>query len=150
LVNGAAYQVEGLASKQSNVGAEEHNFQGTKKKDWNKKAKDDYQNWPHREKFEKFMQARMPHLKLGEIQALGRAICLKKSIDLQKGTARGETPLESTRRELASHKEARDSLPLHQRIWDKTKYALGDPTGSGSFTSHIKYLENAVKTQTKK
>lgn len=82
LTNGAAYQSESLSSSQSNMG--EHNFQGTKKKDWNKRAKEDYQNWPEREKFEKFMSARMPHLKLGEIQAIGRTVALRKSVEAEK------------------------------------------------------------------
>lgn len=82
LVNGAAYQTESLSSKQSNAG--EHNFQATKKKDWNKRAKDDYQNWPHRERFEKFMKARMPHLAEGEIKAIGRVLSLKKSVEFEK------------------------------------------------------------------
>ena len=71
LVNGAAYQTENLSSSKP-------------KKDWNKRAKQDYENWPHKEKFEKFMQARMPHLALGEIQAIGRTIALKKSINFEK------------------------------------------------------------------
>jgi hypothetical protein len=84
LTNGAAYQTENLSSKQAKTGMEDHKFQGTKKKDWNKQAKDDYERWPHKEKFEKFMQARMPHLALGEIQALGRVLSLKKTIDGEK------------------------------------------------------------------
>lgn len=82
LTNGAAYQSESLSSSQSDMG--EHNFKGTKKKDWNKRAKEDYKNWPEREKFEKFMSARMPHLKLGEIQAIGRTVALKKSFEAEK------------------------------------------------------------------
>jgi hypothetical protein len=84
LTNGAAYQTESLGSKQASTGAEENQFHGTKKKDWNRQAKDDYERWPHKEKFEKFMKARMPHLKDGEIRALGRALALKKNIDLEK------------------------------------------------------------------
>ena len=84
LVNGSAYQTESLGSKQAATGAEENSFQGTKKKDWNKRAKDDYNTWPNREKFEKFMQARMPHLAMGEIRAIGRTLSLKKSIDFEK------------------------------------------------------------------
>jgi hypothetical protein len=84
LVNGAAYQSESMSRGQANTGAEDHKFQATPKKDWNKQAKSDYERWPHKEKFEKFMQARMPHLALGEIQALGRAIALKKNVDFEK------------------------------------------------------------------
>lgn len=84
LVNGAAYQSENLMSKQASMGSEDHEFQGTKKKDWKKRAKEEYERWPHKEKFEKFMSARMPHLKLGEIQAIGKCLSLKKTIDLEK------------------------------------------------------------------
>lgn len=84
LVNGAAYQAENLRSESANTGAEDHKFHASKKQDWNKRAKQDYDQWPHKEKFEKFMQARMPHLQLGEIRALGRVIALKKSIDFEK------------------------------------------------------------------
>lgn len=69
LVNGSAYQSESLKKP---------------KKDWNKQAKNDYENWPQKDKFEKFMSARMPHLQLGEIKAFGRALALKKSIDFEK------------------------------------------------------------------
>ncbi len=83
LVNGAAYQCESMSPSQTSTGMEDHIFQGTKKKDWNKRAKEDYENWPYKEKFEKFMQARMPHLKLGEIRALGRVLALKKSLNFE-------------------------------------------------------------------
>ncbi len=83
LTNGACYQTENMSRSQAPAGAEESGFHATKK-NWAKQAKDDYERWPHREKFEKFMQARMPHLKLGEIQAIGRTLALKKNIDLEK------------------------------------------------------------------
>ena len=91
LVNGAAYQSEHLAGSQANTGAEDNTFQATKKKDWSSQAKNDYENWPQREKFEKYMAARMPHLKLGEIKAIGRVICLKKTIDMEKILAKMTT-----------------------------------------------------------
>lgn len=84
LVNGGAYQAENLSRGPATTGAEENTFHGTKKKDWNKRAKEDYDRWPHKEKFEKFMQARMPHLAMGEIRAIGRVISLQKNIDLEK------------------------------------------------------------------
>lgn len=84
LVNGAAYQVESMGNSKSNTDAEDHKFHGTKKKDWNKRAKEEYERWPHKEKFEAFMKARMPHLHDGEIRAIGRAISLKKSVDFEK------------------------------------------------------------------
>lgn len=90
LTNGAAYQTESMSSKPVTTGAEDHNFQATKKKDWNKKANEEYDRWPHREKFEKFMAARMPHLAAGEIRAIGKLVSLKKSLDLDK--AEDKTP----------------------------------------------------------
>ncbi len=84
LTNGAAYQTESMSCSQATTGAEEGQFQATKKKDWNKRAKDDYERWPDREKFEKFMSARMPHLKMGEIKAIGRVISLQKSLNFEK------------------------------------------------------------------
>lgn len=62
LTNGAAFQKENL------------------KKEWSKRAKDEYSNWKHREKFEKFMKSQMPHLADGEIRAIGRVVALQKSI----------------------------------------------------------------------
>lgn len=70
LTDGAAYAVE--------------NVKKIKKTDWNARAKQDYDKWPHRDKFEKFMKARMPHLHDGEIKAIGRTIALQKSIDFEK------------------------------------------------------------------
>ena len=72
LTNGAAYQVESMAKAP------------VKKKDWSKRAKEEYERWPHKQKFEEFMKARMPHLHEGEIRAIGRALSLKKSIDFEK------------------------------------------------------------------
>jgi hypothetical protein len=81
LTNGAAYQTESLGSRQASTGAEDHNFQATKKKDWNKKANEEYDKWPHKEKFESFMKARLPHLHDGEIRAIGKLVSLKKSLE---------------------------------------------------------------------
>ena len=82
LTNGAAYQTESMSK--AKPAAEDHNFKGSKKKDWNAQAKSDYQNWEHKEKFEKFMKSKMPHLSKGEIEAFGRVIALKKSIDFEQ------------------------------------------------------------------
>ena len=75
LTSGAAYQVEHIA------GSKKKKLQKT---DWHARAKQDYENWPKREEFEKFMAARMPHLAPGEVKAIGRTIALKKSIDFEK------------------------------------------------------------------
>jgi predicted RNA binding protein YcfA (HicA-like mRNA interferase family) len=84
LVNGAAYQKESLSSSPSNTGAEDHKFHGTKKKDWKKRANDEYDRWSHKEKFEKFMKSRMPHLADGEIRAIGKTLAFKKSLEMEK------------------------------------------------------------------
>ena len=81
LVNGAAYQTESMSKAKPS--AEDHNFKGSKKKDWNARAKSDYQNWEHKEKFEKFMRDKMPHLSKGQIEAFGRVVALKKSIEFE-------------------------------------------------------------------
>jgi hypothetical protein len=70
LVNGSAYQSE--------------NLQKPIKKDWNKRANQDYDKWPDKDKFEKFMKARLPHLAAGEIRAIGKLVSLKKSIEFEK------------------------------------------------------------------
>jgi hypothetical protein len=64
LAGGAVYQSESLGNK----------------KNWKKRARDDYENWSHREEFENFMKSRMPHLHEGEIRAIGRTLALKKNI----------------------------------------------------------------------
>lgn len=69
LSGGAVYQTENLGSK--------------KKTDWNKRAKQEYDQWPQKEKFESFMKARLPHLHEGEIRAIGRVISLNKSLDFE-------------------------------------------------------------------
>lgn len=84
LTSGAAYQKESMSSKPATTGAENHKFHGTKKKDWNKRSKEDYENWDKREEFENFMRRRLPHLAIGEIKAIGRCISLKKNIDFEK------------------------------------------------------------------
>ena len=112
LTNGAAYQRESMGSSQATTGAESNEFQATKKKDWNKRAKDDYETWPHREKFEKFMQARMPHLKLGEIQAIGRVISLKKNMDFEKSLG-NLISLEKSEEKLGSHFLMSAENPMH-------------------------------------
>ena len=106
LVNGAAYQTESLGSREAKTGAEDHKFQATKKKDWNARAKQDYDQWPHKEKFEKFMKARMPHLADGEIRAIGRTIALKKSIDLEKS-------LSSLVLNKTENKKIQEHVPVH-------------------------------------
>ena len=154
LVNGAAYQSENLSSKPATTGAEEHKFHATKKKDWNKRAKQDYQNWPHKEKFEKFMQARMPHLALGEIQAIGRTIALKKSIDMEK-SLENLSGLEKGWKHAAAGAAALASLAgghsAHAAQPDSTKYQTishgADKTPSSTSTlNERKFGPYTVKT----
>lgn len=85
LTSGAAYQKESISRSQANMGDDGQNLMGTKKKtDWNKRAKEEYERWPKREAFEKFLKARMPHLHDGEVKAIGRMAALSKSLDFEK------------------------------------------------------------------
>lgn len=65
LVQGAALSVESLERK--------------KRKELFKKAEDLYNSWGEKEAFESFMQKRMPNLHKGEMEAIGKALALKKS-----------------------------------------------------------------------
>lgn len=60
---------------------------GKKKKkglDWLARAEEEYTKWEKREEFRTFMQKRLPHLAMGEIDAIGKTIALKKSLDAEK------------------------------------------------------------------
>jgi hypothetical protein len=50
---------------------------------WLKRAEEDYNNWDKKESYRAFMKKRMPHLADGEIDAIGKAIALKKSVDAE-------------------------------------------------------------------
>lgn len=69
LTGGAALQGESLDTK--------------KKKPWLKRAEEAYHSWGKKEEFRSFMKDRMPHLAMGEIDAIGKTIALKKSLDAE-------------------------------------------------------------------
>lgn len=52
-------------------------------KSWVELAAEEYQKWDKREQFVQFMQERMPHLAKGEIDAIGKTLVLKKTIDAE-------------------------------------------------------------------
>ena len=58
------------------------------KSKWLKRAEEEYSKWPQKDKFEKFMAKRMPHLAKHEIQALGKALALSKSMKAEKTLAK--------------------------------------------------------------
>lgn len=54
------------------------------KSDWLARAEEAYQSWEKKEQFESFMQKRLPHLAKGEVEAIGKTLALKKSLDAEK------------------------------------------------------------------
>jgi hypothetical protein len=53
------------------------------KADWLARAEEEYAKWDKREEYRAFMKKRMPHLADGEIDAIGKTIALKKSVDAE-------------------------------------------------------------------
>ena len=60
----------------------------SKKEKWLARAEEEYKNWEKREQFQEFMKKRMPHLTKGEIDAFGKTMLLKKSIEAEKALAK--------------------------------------------------------------
>jgi hypothetical protein len=58
------------------------------KKKWLARAEEEYDNWDKKEQFVAFMKSRMPHLAKGEIDAIGRTLALKKSLDAENALSR--------------------------------------------------------------
>lgn len=54
------------------------------KTDWNARAKEEYNRWDKKEEFKSFMKKKMPHLHEGEIDAIGKTLALKKSVEAEK------------------------------------------------------------------
>ena len=127
LVNGAAYQVEDRGSRPA-------------KKDWNKQAKDDYENWPHKEKFEKFMSARMPHLAMGEIKALGRALALKKNIEFEKSLSNLVSLKKSEEPKLGQDSSIYSNGGKHEM-----RYHHGEKAGKSHLGSGTEYHKEKPK-----
>lgn len=150
LTNGAAYQVESMAS--------------APKKDWKKRSKEEYERWPHKEKFESFMKARMPHLHEGEIKALGRALALKKTIDLEKSLdsliLRKSIPVLSPKDQKhmamlqkhpkvkSLHAEHEKSSPTGTRFWVgfKGHHYHDNPGQHTNYADSLSDIEDSVKT----
>jgi hypothetical protein len=53
------------------------------KSDWLDRADEAYQSWDKKEQFEAFMHSRLPHLAKGEVEAIGKTLALKKSLDFE-------------------------------------------------------------------
>lgn len=58
------------------------------KSEWLSRAEQEYQQWDKREEFESFMKVRLPHLAKGEIDAIGKTLALKKSLDIEKALSK--------------------------------------------------------------
>ncbi len=54
------------------------------KTEWLARAEEAYASWEKREEFRSFMQKRLPNLAMGEIDAIGKTLALKKSVDAEK------------------------------------------------------------------
>jgi anti-sigma28 factor (negative regulator of flagellin synthesis) len=61
-------------------------LKGTKvqKSEWLQRAEAEYASWNKRERFETFMQKRLPHLTRSEIQVIGQTMLLQKSLKQEK------------------------------------------------------------------
>lgn len=62
-----------------------------KKKDkskWLARAEQEYEKWEKKEQFRNFMQKKMPKLAMGEIDAIGKTLALKKSIEQERALAK--------------------------------------------------------------
>lgn len=55
-----------------------------KSEQWLARAEEEYAKWEKREQFQAFMKKRMPHLTKGEIDAIGKTMLLKKSVEAEK------------------------------------------------------------------
>lgn len=51
---------------------------------WLARAEEAYTSWNQREKFQAFMKSRFPKMTMGEIDAFGQTLALKKSLDAEK------------------------------------------------------------------
>ena len=58
-----------------------------KKKNWLARAEHEYNTWGKKEEFRSFMKKRMPHLTKCEIDAFGKTMILKKSVEAEKSFA---------------------------------------------------------------
>lgn len=58
------------------------------KSEWLARAEQEYDQWDKREEYRKFMKIRMPHLAQGEIDAIGKTIALKKSLENEENMSK--------------------------------------------------------------
>jgi hypothetical protein len=71
LTGGAALGVESLSGKK-------------KKSVWLARAEEAYNTWEKKEEFRSFMKKRLPNMAMGEIDAIGKTLALKKTMDAEK------------------------------------------------------------------
>ena len=60
----------------------------SQKSKWLKRAEEAYNSWEKKEEFRAFMKKRMPTLALGEIDAIGKTIALKKAVAAEKSLSK--------------------------------------------------------------
>lgn len=75
LVQGAALAAEKVSKKM-------------KKSKWLARAEQSYKTWEKKEEFRSFMKKSMPHLALGEIDAIGQVIALRKSLEAEQNLSK--------------------------------------------------------------
>lgn len=56
----------------------------SKSEQWLARAEEEYAKWEKKEQFQAFMKKRMPHLTKGEIDAFGKTMLLKKTVEAEK------------------------------------------------------------------
>lgn len=59
-----------------------------KKSRWLARAEEEYNSWEKKEAFRSFMQKKLPHMAMGEIDAIGKVMALKKSMTMEKALSR--------------------------------------------------------------
>jgi hypothetical protein len=82
LGGGAVLGKEDMSGSMQKVG------KPNKKSKWLQRAEQEYGKWSKREEFENYMAKRMPHLKKGEIRAIGQTICLSKSLKAEESLSK--------------------------------------------------------------
>lgn len=102
LTGGAALGKESLSTKPKNVSRPDKGFGAiihkpekpssgfgkvVIKSEMSKRAEEAYNKWNKKEQFREFMTLKLPQLAIGEIDAIGKTIALKKSIEVEKALA---------------------------------------------------------------
>jgi hypothetical protein len=79
---------QNIARPDKGFGSIKTSFGKSEKSRWLKRAEEEYEKWGKREEFRNFMQKRMPHMKMHEIDALGKTLALSKAVRAEKSLAK--------------------------------------------------------------